>query len=191
MENKKKVLIAYGSRFGSSEGVAGELAKILEEEGLTTTVIDLRKKKQDFHLDQFDGIIVGSGIKIGKWTKEAKTFLSKIKGVDKTIGVYICSVEVKIPQKSTEARKKYLENPIEESGTEVHISEAFGGLIDFTKESRMGFLDKKLMKAVGSEIDKENILKLNKETVNDFRDWDRVRSFARKYAVLMRSNHSL
>ena len=36
----KKILIAYGSRYGSTEEIARAMAQILETEGLETQVLD-------------------------------------------------------------------------------------------------------------------------------------------------------
>ncbi|MGZ4853036.1 MAG: flavodoxin domain-containing protein [Halobacteriota archaeon] len=73
----KKILIAYGSRYGSTEEIAHSMARILANAGLETQLLDLRRTKQkDWPpLASFDGVLVGSGIKIGRWTKEATAFL--------------------------------------------------------------------------------------------------------------------
>ena len=42
----KKVLIAYGSRYGSTEEIVRAMVQILEKEGLETQLLDLRHTKQ-------------------------------------------------------------------------------------------------------------------------------------------------
>lgn len=68
-----KVLIAYGSRFGSTEEISIKISHTLEEQEIETHLLDLKKvKAKDWpSLEAFDGVLVGSGIRIGKWTKEA------------------------------------------------------------------------------------------------------------------------
>ena len=75
----KKVLIAYGSRYGSTDEIARAMAQILEKEGLEIQLLDLRhtKQKQWPTLTSFDGILVGSGIKMFRWVGDATTFLKK------------------------------------------------------------------------------------------------------------------
>ena len=72
----KKVLIAYGTRFGSTEEISSKFAEIMREKDLDTTVINVKKDKWP-PLDQFDAVLIGSSIKIGRWTKEAKKFFKK------------------------------------------------------------------------------------------------------------------
>ena len=75
----KKVLIAYGSRYGSTAKIARTMAQTLENEGLEPQLLDLNQtnQKQWPSLASYDGLLVGSGIKIGRWTGEATKFLKK------------------------------------------------------------------------------------------------------------------
>ncbi|MCC7572264.1 MAG: hypothetical protein KO464_02615 [Candidatus Methanofastidiosum sp.] len=44
-------------------------------------------------MEKYDAFLVGSGIKIGKWTKETDNFLKKNKELlkNKILGLYTCS----------------------------------------------------------------------------------------------------
>ena len=69
----KSILIVYASRFGSTSEIAQELADIIEneKETFTTTIFDLHEKSRKIKdIERYNGIIVGSGIKYGRWTKE-------------------------------------------------------------------------------------------------------------------------
>ncbi|KYK33896.1 MAG: hypothetical protein AYK18_04205 [Theionarchaea archaeon DG-70] len=140
-----KVLIAYGSRFGCTEEVSHKIAEVLENQGMETQVSNLRKTKSKEWplLKEFDGVLVGSGIKIGKWTKEPKNFLKKHKEElnKKVLGIFVCSgYAAKDPDY---ARKEYLEKAMEELGVTTDMYEAFGGVFDFSESSTMGFLDRR------------------------------------------------
>lgn len=76
----KRVLISYGSRYGSTEEISQEIAKTLKEKGLEVKLLDLRKVKSKdwFSPEDFDGILVGSGIRMCKWLNEPQEFLKKI-----------------------------------------------------------------------------------------------------------------
>jgi menaquinone-dependent protoporphyrinogen oxidase len=74
-----RVLIAYGSRYGSTEEIASKLAGFLEEEGIESTVLDVKKNRRWPNLEDYDGIIVGSGVKITKWMREPLEFLKRKK----------------------------------------------------------------------------------------------------------------
>jgi menaquinone-dependent protoporphyrinogen IX oxidase len=73
----KKELIAYGSPYGSTEEITCATAQILEKEGLETQLLDLKHTKQKAWPPSasFDGILVGSGLKMFRWVGGA-TILS-------------------------------------------------------------------------------------------------------------------
>ena len=71
-----KVLIAYGSRYGSTEEIASKLASLLRENEIETTLLNLKKERTP-NLNDYDGIIVGSSVKITKWMKEPQRFLKQ------------------------------------------------------------------------------------------------------------------
>ena len=54
------VLIAYGSRYGSTEGIAKNIAEKLEKEGFEIKLVNLKKEKHNLYENEYDGIIVGS-----------------------------------------------------------------------------------------------------------------------------------
>jgi len=63
-----KVLIAYGTRFGSTEEISQEIVRILEKERIDSQLLDLQKTKlkEWLPLEGFDEVLVGSSIKIMK-----------------------------------------------------------------------------------------------------------------------------
>jgi len=68
-----RVLISYGSRYGSTEEIANKISGHLKDLNIESTVIDVKKERKWPTLEEYDGIIVGSGIKISKWMNEPKT----------------------------------------------------------------------------------------------------------------------
>ena len=71
-----RVLVCYGTRYGSAGEIADKIGEILSNRGATTDVVNLKKGKVK-DLDAYDLIIVGSGIQMGRWTKEPLKFLKK------------------------------------------------------------------------------------------------------------------
>jgi len=88
----KNILIVFGSRFGNTKEVAAEIAKVAEEAGTKVDVVDLKEtKRKDWpSVENYDGIIVGSGVKIMKWTRQPLAFLKKNKNQlnKKTLGLF-------------------------------------------------------------------------------------------------------
>jgi menaquinone-dependent protoporphyrinogen oxidase len=182
----KRVLIAYGSRFGSTEEIARKIGEVLAREGIEPEYVDLRKTgegKWPSTLD-FDGILVGSGIRIAKWTKEAESFLEKNKDYfqgKKALGLFVsCGSAV---QDKEQARKDYLEKVIDTLGVTAVMYEAFGPLYDLSSSSKMGFLDKRMLKMASEKAWEEAGLQIDKNGRNDLRDWKRIEEFGREFAV--------
>ena len=115
------------------------MAETLEKEGLETQLLDLRhtKQKQWPPLASFDGLLVGSGIKI-RWVREATTFLKKhaeelkaLKAKGLAVGVFVSCGTASIPGQREEARQRYIEKVLAEIGVSdaVDTYDAFGGVL--------------------------------------------------------------
>lgn len=55
-----RVLIAFGSRYGSTEEISMRLAELLKEEGIEAEVLDLKRERNWPPLEGFDSVIVGA-----------------------------------------------------------------------------------------------------------------------------------
>ena len=188
----KNALIAYGSRYGSTEEISQKITEILEEKGITTRLVDLKKtKKQDWPTPKpFDAIIVGSSIRAGQWMKEPKEFLNKhketLKRGEKILGVFVSSGYASIPQQRPEKIDEYIGEVMAELEIETHIADAFGAVLDFTPSSRLGFIDKQILKLATKELTKETGTKIDEKGRTDLRDWGQIQSYAEQFAKLMK-----
>lgn len=67
-----KVLVAYASKYGNTAEIAERIGIVLREAGLQTDVIPAnRVKKSTDH----QAVVLGSGVYIGMWRREAASFL--------------------------------------------------------------------------------------------------------------------
>ena len=69
-----KVLVAYASKAGSTEGIAEFIGEKLRGRGVTVDVHDVGSTKG---VEDYDAFVVGSAIYMFHWAKEAKEFISK------------------------------------------------------------------------------------------------------------------
>jgi menaquinone-dependent protoporphyrinogen IX oxidase len=188
MMAKKKVLILYGTRFGAAQGIAERIAEILEEKDIETEVTDLKtvslKDLPDF--TEFAGLLFGSGIKVGQWTKEVKECLAhkkdELNSFHGAKGFFVSSGHAADPEMYEKVKQEYTLDALEKLGVQIEYIEAFGGLMDFTKSSRMSWLEKKILKQVA-----KNDHKLDLNGWNDLRDWDKVESFTLGFLELLRT----
>lgn len=177
-----RVLIAYGSRYGSTEEIASRLAGFLGEEGVEATVLDVKKNRSWPSLEGYDGVIVGSGVKISKWMREPLAFLRRkadeLEG--RRLALFVSCLSVLTDPE--DARRELLEKVAEEAGVEAELMEAFGPVMDVGPGSRMGFLDRRIAQSVMLGLSKDKGLELDMKGRNDLRDWDRIRDFAKGFA---------
>ena len=177
-----RVLIAYGSRWGSTEEIAGRLAGFLGEEGVEADLLDVKKDRRWPSLEGYDGVMVGSSVKVTKWMREPLQFLRRkadeLRG--KKVALFVsCMSMLADPD---HARTDLLEKVAESAGVEAVLMEAFGPVIDMGPGSRMGFLDKKIAQSVMLGLSKDKGLEFDADGRNDLRDWERVKGFAHRFA---------
>ena len=72
MENK--ILVAYASKYGSTQEVADVVATTLREKGL---VVDLQPVRKVRSLAGYKAVVLGAAIYYGLWHKEALNFLAR------------------------------------------------------------------------------------------------------------------
>lgn len=68
----KPILIAYGSKHGSTEETAQRIATMLREDGFEVEVAEAATVDA---LDHYGGVIVGGSIYVGSWHRHARHFI--------------------------------------------------------------------------------------------------------------------
>ena len=69
-----KVLVAYGSRHGVTRGIAERIGEVLRSEGLDAEVAAADRVTD---VRAVDAVVVGSGVYMGRWLKEAVDFITR------------------------------------------------------------------------------------------------------------------
>ncbi|KYC50067.1 MAG: protoporphyrinogen oxidase [Candidatus Methanofastidiosum methylothiophilum] len=188
----KNVLVVYGSRYGCTEEVSKEIVKVLEKEGLEVSLVNLESTKDAPDVKNFDAVLVGSGIKIGKWTKGTDNFLKKNKTQlkDKTLGLYTCSGLAM--EDAEKAKKMYVEEKMEDLGIDAQLFDVFPGksiLSDFDLSNpNIGFIERKIIEQAAKAQAKDNKpIKIDEKWKNDPKGWEEIKSFASKFAKMVKS----
>ncbi len=68
------VLVAYATRYGSTQEVAETVAETLRESGLE---VDLQPLQKVHNIDQYRAIVIGAPLYMFHWHKDALNFLSR------------------------------------------------------------------------------------------------------------------
>ncbi len=167
-----KVLICYGSRYGTTTEVVQEMAKTAEDLGVKVNTVFLKKEKPPSSFNEYDLVIIGSGIQAGRWTKEPLSYIkNNIDSLSRTkVALFVVCAYADDPEKRDEAQTLFLDNIIEQYPGLLPISNALiGGAFDFDKYN---FAVRALVKNMVSRK-----LPPGEEMPEkiDFRDWDQIR----------------
>lgn len=172
-----RALVAFGSKYGSTAGLAGFIGEELRSKGHEVDVVDLRLDP-DPDVNSYDMVVLGSPVFVGKWTKEARRFL-EINGTQlsqRKVALFVSCSDVLFPEKIEAGRKMYLEDVAASVPSLRPVSLGmFGGVIDF---SRYGTLTKALLAGVGTK--KQLAGKgIDVSCPYDYRDWEQIRGWTR------------
>jgi len=69
-----KILVAYATRHGATQGIAERIAQTLEADGLDVTLSPVERAAE---IGGFDAYVIGSAAYMGRWLKEANTFVQR------------------------------------------------------------------------------------------------------------------
>jgi menaquinone-dependent protoporphyrinogen oxidase len=72
--NTRTILLAYATRYGSTQQVAETIAAALRQAGLA---VDLQPMQEVKSLDRYDAVVLGAAIYNARWHPDAHRFLSQ------------------------------------------------------------------------------------------------------------------
>jgi len=181
-----KALIAYGTRYGATTETSEEIAKILRDEGFDTKIVNLKEEKIK-DISAYDLIIIGSGMRMGKWVNEAQDFLKKFQKEfnKKKLALFVSSMQALAEREGKTAEggvcsaREVAENIVAEYSLKPITIGFFGGVINYNK---MGFLERKVMGFLKPQLEKDGF-KETQPGVYDMRDWDEIRNWAKELST--------
>lgn len=183
-----KALVIYGTRYGATANTSEIIAEVLRQEGFEVRVINAKDDKLQ-SISEYELIVVGSGIQMGRWTTEPEKFLKKFQKElsHKKLALFVCCGSAhpltkgeEMTKEIEDARRKYLEEKAAKYNLHPIALGLFGGVYDFNK---MSWFFRKTMSAVKPQLEEAGF----KETEAgryDTRDLNTIRSWARKVAQI-------
>jgi len=187
-----KALVVYGTRYGATADTSEVIADVLRQEGFEVKVVNAKKEKMQ-SINEYELVIVGSGIRMGGWTKEPEKFLGKFQKelLKKKVALFVCcssasfrpltegEEEIKVME---DARRKYLDDKAVQYDLSPIALGFFGGIYDFNK---MSWLLRKTMSGVKLQLEEAGF-KEAKSGVYDTRNLDAIRSWAKEVAQIVK-----
>ncbi len=178
-----KALVVYGTRYGTATGIAEEISQVLIDEGIETDLKDAGKLKK-YDISPYDLVVVGSGIKMGKWTKGSLKFLKDNKNglKDKKVALFVTCGAANDLNTIAECQEKYLDDVAEKYLINKPVATGLYGSY-YDPNAKHGLLYKLTSKWIKEELKKQG-KDINKP--HDYRNWDEIREFARGLAEMVK-----
>ena len=169
---EKKVLVAYGTRYGSTRIVAGDVEEFLKEKGHQVDVVNLRKERVSEKLEDYDLVVSGSSVAIFSWVGKVKRFLRRCRRVGVPTVVYICcGTAIESPER---AAVRFLNRVMNRIGLKPVWAQAICPVIDFRPNLGLSKKLKKRIRGIIQTMAKDNFLE---NGLMDFRNRDRFNNF--------------
>jgi len=167
-----KVLVTYGSRYGSTKEISEYMVRTIKENGHTVDLYEASKAPSS--IGEYDVVMIGSGIQIGKWKNTALNFLKKHKKAlrEKKTGLFVSCVFSMYPDKLEESRQKFLVDVADKYGLKPAGLGLFGSCLDFTGKKGLKYrITVNIMKKDLAEMG------IDYDETYEFRDWPLIKEW--------------
>jgi len=162
----RKVLVAYATKYGGTADIAERIGAVLREAGLRTEVLPAGRVTD---LAPYTAVVLGSGVYVGRWRKEAVTLLKANEQVLAGKPVWLFSSGPSGEGDAVELaggwRFPKALQPVADRLQPRGIA-LFHGVVD---EKKLGRIERWMIKNV-------------KAPLGDFRDWDAITAWAQAIA---------
>ena len=159
-DDKRKVLVAYATRAGSTVGVAERVAEVLNRSGFAAEAVNVKEVSD---VTPYDAVTLGSAVRAGKLMPEVLKFLDKNRAAleSKPFAAFVVCFAMKDGDDKGRATAGTYLDPVRE-----RVKPLSEGLFAGAYEpNKVGFAERA-------------ILKMIKAPPGDFRKWDEVETWA-------------
>ena len=172
-----KVLIAYGTNEGQTARIAEYLADILRGHGLAADTLDLKRGPIP-HLENYDGVIVGGSVHLGKHQPRVRSFVRENRTLLDRLPSAFFSVSMAAQDRGSAGRKevvRYLFEFAHETGWRPIRVATFAGAVPYT---RYGFFTRWIMRRIARSKGSPDL-----DTSRDYEytDWEQVKRFGEEF----------
>jgi menaquinone-dependent protoporphyrinogen oxidase len=169
-----KALVTAASKHGGTLGIAETITRVLEEHGLSAELFDIDEVGD---LGSYDACVVGSGIYLGNWLKEARLFIDTHARelAERPTWLFASGSIVGEPPVADDPnalRAGLVERLVETTNAREH--KLFAGRLDM---SRLGVLEKVAVRGAHANE-------------GDHRDWGEVHRWAEAIAAQLRAEQT-
>ena len=157
--NAKSTLLAYATRFGSTQEVAEAITAELRQRGLE---VDIRPMQEVTTLDNYDAVVLGAALYNTKWHTNAHQFLTQYQNalMQRSVAIFTLGPLSSSEEAKRNSRRQLDKELAKYSWLKPVVLEVFAGKYDPTKPGLGSFY--RLL------------------PTRDYRDWKAIRAWANK-----------
>ncbi|POG56540.1 flavodoxin domain-containing protein [Haloferax marisrubri] len=179
----RTILVAYGSKEGQTEKIAGRIAESLAGRGHDARAVSVADDAAGEALAEADAVLLGSSIHLGAHSKAVYGFVREHRDdiEARPNGFFQVSLSSALDDEDARAEvATYLDEFVEKSGWHPQRMAAFGGALRY---SEYGFLTRMMMKRIAKDATGDTDASRDYE----YTDWDEVESFVADFAEFVES----
>lgn len=160
-----RILVVYATKSGCTTGVAERIGTALVDKGATVEVVSAEGDPDPV---EYDGVVVGSGIRVGQWHSAAKEWVTSNAEAlrARPTAFYVACMTLAADSEKTDEVRAYTDPIIAESGVTPIGVGLFAGWFE---PGKFGLLERTVLKAM-------------KTPQGDYRDWDAIDAWAAEVA---------
>lgn len=162
-----RVLVAYASKRGSTEEVARAVGSTIRRAGHH---VDVRRAKTATDVGQYDAVVVGGSIYMGRWHGDARAFLRRHRDElsRQQLAVFAMG-PLTLEDSDVAGSRRQLDHALAQIGVRPALVAIFGGVVD-PEKLRFPF---------------------NRMRETDARDWEAIERWAVDVAALVEQHPAL
>ena len=163
----KRVLVTYGTKYGATAEIAEKIGQVLRQAGLQADILPADRAGDP---SAYQAVVLGSGVYIGRWRKEAVKFVQQNEDVLASKPVWLFSSGPTGKGDPVELVQGWrFPGSLQASIDKIQPRDiaVFHGAVDL---ERLNFIEKWMLKNV-------------KSPAGDFRDWQAIAAWAETIAA--------
>ena len=172
-----RVLILFATIDGQTARIAGRMADLLRANGHLVVTRAARAADAADDAASFDGVIVGGGIRYGKYAKYlAPTVERHVKPLDCPTAFFSVCLSADGPGAKPMTAQGYIEEFLNDTGWQPSMVESFGGALLYRHyDAFTRFMMRLIVRFAGGETDTSRDY--------EYTDWYAVERFAREFEL--------
>jgi menaquinone-dependent protoporphyrinogen oxidase len=168
----KKILVAYATRYNSTKEIADYITNFLIKEGFN---VDSKNILDITDIKEYNFIIAGSAIQMGKWLPEAREFIQKHKNYLNKVPLFVfsCGITLNNPDENITRKALFATDEI----------------LQYVNPKEIGLFAGKLDTDSLCKSDRDMII-LAKPDCGDYRDFENIKEWTQKIESNYMKNNS-